>query len=71
MTSLATRAYGFVCGIVFFFVAAIHLIRFVKHTEVFFGNWRAPHWVSIPGFLLASLLCVWGFTIARRGDGRR
>ena len=60
------KAYLLICGTVFLLVAGAHLARLVMGWEIMIAGGVVPHWISIPGLLIAGLLSAWGFTLASR-----
>ena len=60
------RAYFLVCSTIFLVVAAAHLSRLFLGWDILIGGWHAPHWISIPGAIVAGLLAAWGFRLAAR-----
>jgi hypothetical protein len=49
------------CGIIFLFVALMHLLRLFFKVEVIIGGKRIPFWVSAIGFFLPLSLAIWVF----------
>jgi hypothetical protein len=60
------KTYLLVCGSVFFVVAVVHLTRLIVGWEIAIAGWTAPHWISVPGLIVAGLLSAWGFVLASR-----
>ena len=54
-----------VAGVVFFFVALLHLVRVIFHLEIVIENFRVPLWYSGVGFCVAFLLSIWMFKSTR------
>ena len=50
-------------GIIFSFVAFMHLLRLVFRTEVRIGGKIIPLWVSMLGFMVPFSLSVWIFMV--------
>jgi hypothetical protein len=63
---MAIRAYGLTSATIFGIFAAAHLTRLVTGWSLVVADRTVPHWVSGPGFVLASALCAWGVVAARR-----
>ncbi len=50
-----------VAGLVFGFMAAVHLYRYFYDIHVQFGAFVVPQWVSLPGFIIAAILSLFLF----------
>jgi len=50
-----------VAGCVFAFVGLMHLIRVLFKVEITIGGKVFPLWMSIVGFIIPLLLCIWMF----------
>jgi hypothetical protein len=53
-------------GIVFGFVAVLHLLRSVFSWQAQIAEWVVPLWVSWGGLLIALALSLWGFLLWTR-----
>jgi hypothetical protein len=53
-------------GILFGFVALIHLARFYFPFTVIIGSFAVPHWISPLSFILFGLLSGWMFRAKER-----
>jgi len=58
-------AYFGITAFVFGVAAAAHLTRLIYDWPIAIGTWSVPHWLSVPGFVLAGALSVWGVLLAR------
>jgi hypothetical protein len=63
------RPYLIVTGIVFGAVALAHLLRLIYGWSVQIGAEVVPMWISAIALLVAGVLCVWAFAIARGARG--
>jgi hypothetical protein len=59
-------AYYYVSGAIFGVVGVLHIGRAALRIPVLAGEWEFPFWLSWPGGLVAILLCLWAFRLARR-----
>jgi hypothetical protein len=50
-------------GIIFSFVALMHLLRLFFMVEVTIAGKRIPFWVSFVGFIIPLTLAIWIFTV--------
>jgi len=53
-------------GVIFLFVAIVHLLRIVFKWEVVLAGWPAPVWLSDVAFVVAALLAYEGFRMSRK-----
>ena len=60
------RIHLLICSFVFLGVAAAHVARLILAWDVVVAGRPVPHWISIPGVVIAGLLSVWGFLLASR-----
>lgn len=54
-----------VAGIIFTFVAAIHLYRLIVHIEIIVSGYVVPMSASYVGFVIAVILAIWMFKTSR------
>ncbi len=66
MKEAAVRKYLFVSGVIFGFVALVHLFRVIKDLGVQFGPVDVPMWGSWLGFVITAVLCGWAFSLTRK-----
>jgi hypothetical protein len=52
-------------GVIFLFVAIMHLLRVIFKVDVTVGSFVVPAWLSIFGFAVATLLSLWMFKSAK------
>ena len=52
-------------GVVFFVVAALHLLRFILRVEVLLGQWPVPLGVSLVPVVGAGYLAYCAFRLAK------
>jgi hypothetical protein len=50
-----------VAGIIFIFVAFMHLMRFIFKIEITIAGKKIPYWISLVGFVIPLLLSIWMF----------
>lgn len=50
-----------VAGIVFAFVALMHLLRISYKTQIIIGGKLIPIWISMIGFIIPLVLSIWMF----------
>lgn len=51
-----------VAGIIFSFVALMHLLRLIYNSTVLIAGKKIPMWVSFIGVIFPLLLAIWMFT---------
>ncbi|HEV2614376.1 MAG TPA: hypothetical protein VGV92_06675 [Gammaproteobacteria bacterium] len=51
-------------GVVFGFVALMHLLRLFYKVKVVFGKTEIPMWVSVVGFIVPLCLSFWMFNVS-------
>lgn len=61
------RAYLWISGALFGFLALVHLLRLVRHWPVDLAGYSVPLWASWIGLLVAGGLSVWGLRLTRQG----
>ena len=66
MKDAAVRKYLLVSGVIFGFVALVHLFRVVKGLAFQFGPVAVPMWGSWLGFVIMAALCGWAFSLTRK-----
>ena len=66
MKEAAVRKYLLVSGVLFGFVALVHLYRVIYGLDFQFGPVAVPMWASWGGFLVPGALCGWAFSLARK-----
>jgi hypothetical protein len=49
------KPFSAVASVVFAGIALFHLLRITSHWQITIKEFIVPQWVSIPGFLVASL----------------
>jgi len=54
-----------VAGVIFVLVAMLHLVRLITKFEVTVAKKVLPLWVNVIGLLVAGLLALWMFAVAR------
>jgi hypothetical protein len=54
-----------ISGIIFFIVSILHLTRYLLKLEVKVGNFIAPLWLSLAGFVLPFSFSLWIFSLIR------
>lgn len=54
-----------VAGLIFFFMALVHLYRLIHPFKVVIGPYEAPLWVSAIAFIILGLLSLWMFYALR------
>jgi len=54
--------YVAVSALIFVLVAIAHLVRLIKRWTVDIGPYEVPMSISWAGFVVATLLAIWGFT---------
>jgi hypothetical protein len=52
------KPFTLVAAVVFLVIAIFHLLRLTSHWVIMVNSSTVPEWVSIPGFLVASVLAV-------------
>lgn len=62
MTNLYPHYALVVAGIIFGFVALMHLLRLIYKTPVIIAKKTIPLWVSGLGFIIPLLLSIWMFS---------
>ena len=64
-----SRNYYIVSGIIFAFVACMHLARIINHFVFIIGSWPVPIWISWLGFIVAGYLsyCAYQFAKGKQG----
>lgn len=68
---MLARTYLVSSGVLFGFVAALHLLRVVNGWEMVIGPWAFPMAVSWLGTLVPGALSAWAFRLAfRAGEPR-
>lgn len=60
----------FVAGVIFAFIALVHLLRLLFNFNLLVARHIVPMWVSIPGFIIFFALAIWMF-VARSSKGKR
>jgi hypothetical protein len=60
------KQYCSISALVFGAVAVVHLLRVVKGWSFMIGPLDVPIWPSAAGAVVAGVLCVTGFLLARR-----
>lgn len=68
---MSHRIYAGFTAFIFFVVAMAHLSRLIVGWDAEFAGWIVPHWVSIPGLIVAGTLSAWGFKLSSRPSARR
>jgi len=63
---MSQKTFFLFCATVFFLVAAAHLTRLIFRWEIVISGWTVPHWISVPGLIISSVLSTWGFGLASR-----
>lgn len=66
MENAAVRKYLLVSGVVFGFVALVHLFRIAKGLVFQIGPVDVPMWGSWLGFAIMAALCGWAFSLTRK-----
>ena len=61
-----SKLYFGLTAIIFAVVALGHLLRSLQTWQVQVGPYSVPMWVSWSGFVVASVLAIWGFVLIRR-----
>lgn len=56
-----------ISGIIFGFVALLHILRLVTGAPVLIGDWVMPLWINQLGALGACCLCIWLWWLSFRG----
>lgn len=57
------QTYTLTTSLIFFVVAALHLLRLVGQWDVLIGGWHFPVWASIVAVLVAGFLSYAGFRL--------
>lgn len=60
---MTVRIFALISCVIFFLVAAVHLVRVVLQWPVVIGSWSVPMWPSIAVIVVAGLLSFAGFRI--------
>jgi hypothetical protein len=55
-----------VAGLIFAFIAIIHLLRLFFETEVVISGYTLPMWPSLVAVIVASLLSIWMFRAIKK-----
>jgi hypothetical protein len=55
-----------VTGVIFLFVAIVHLLRLIFKWEVVLAGWPAPVWLSGVAFVIAAALAYEGLRLSRK-----
>ncbi len=63
------KPYLLISASIFGVVAVLHLLRLILSVPVDIGGTGFPMGLSIGGLVVASVLSIWGFRLARDGDG--
>lgn len=63
---LSSKNYFQITGVIFTFVAAVHLYRLFSGMPIMLGDWNAPMWVSILGFVVAGFLAYSAFSTGKK-----
>jgi hypothetical protein len=64
------RSYIFLVGVLFSFVAIIHLWRIFNGADLVIGEWDAPVWLSGFGVAVTTYLAYMSFHLAARMKGK-
>tara|TARA_B100001123_G_C14894059_1_gene861098 strand:+ start:484 stop:705 length:222 start_codon:yes stop_codon:yes gene_type:complete len=67
-TILLVKTYLRVASIVFFCVAATHILRVATDSNLIIGSWIVPDWVSVLAAIVSMLLSVIGLRYAQKVD---
>lgn len=68
---MSQRIYAAFTAWIFFGAAVAHLSRLIVGWNIELMDWVVPHWVSVPGLIIAGGLSAWGFRLASRPSARR
>ncbi len=60
------RSYLVVSGTIFGAIALLHLSRLFYQWPAQIGTWAVPVWVSWAGLVIAAVLSIWAFRLARK-----
>jgi hypothetical protein len=61
----STRVYLLITGVIFGFVAVMHLLRVLNGWSFEIGPILLPIWMSWGGFIAAAALSAWAMYLAR------
>lgn len=53
--------YGKIVSIIFALVAILHALRIISQWEAVIGGWNVPMWLSVPAFIAATTLSIFGY----------
>jgi hypothetical protein len=62
---MSRKAYLKTAGLIFFIIAALHLLRLLLGWEAVFEGWVVPHWVSGVALAVSGFLAYEGFKLSR------
>ena len=65
-----SRNYYIVSGIIFAFVACMHLVRILSRFVFVIGSWHVPIWISCLGFIVAGYLSYSAHQLAQGKKGK-
>jgi hypothetical protein len=68
--AMRERSYIFLVGVLFSFVAIIHLWRIFNGADLVIGEWDAPVWLSGFGVAVTTYLAYMSFHLAARMKGK-
>ena len=57
------RTYLFIAGFICAFVALVHLLRIINHSQVVIGTWSVPMAGSWASLIIAGSLSYWDFVL--------
>jgi hypothetical protein len=60
---MSARTYSLTTSVIFFVVAALHLLRVVGQWDVAVGGWPFPMWASVLAIPVAGFLSYAGFRL--------
>jgi hypothetical protein len=61
------KTFSLIAGLIFFFVAAMHVLRLAFGWHMVLAGWTIPMWVSWIALLIAGFLAYEGVRLSRKG----
>lgn len=53
--------YSKIVSVIFALIAILHALRIAHQWEASIGGWNVPMWLSVPAFIVAVALSVFGY----------
>ena len=66
MSLMSQKNFVLVTAVIFFLIAALHVLRLLYGWPAVIDGWTVPMWLSVAALLISGYLAYQGFSLTRK-----